>query len=105
MMQAGNKIAARDDKLLRNEKSWRRARVGAIGLLIVWAGVTFALFRSSDVLEREREVGFAVVGWVLFWIVVIDWLNLRLAHIESIKYYRSQLKGGMAMEGRDRKDW
>lgn len=82
------KIVARDDKLLKNEKSWRRARIGVIILAGIWLFILYIFFKSMHILEKE--VLIFIIGWFLFWIVLIDWLNLRIWHIESIKYYRSK---------------
>ena len=87
-MKNGEKIRKRDDKLLKNEKSWRRARAGAVILAAVWLFVVYEVFKSFQFQEEEEKGLFITVGWFLFWIVVVDWLNLRIRHIESIKYYR-----------------
>lgn len=88
-MKDGKKIRARDDILLRNEKSWRRARVGAVILVLVWLVVFFTTFEFSETLKEEKEFSF-LIGWFLFWLVIVDWLNLKIRHIESIKYYRNK---------------
>ncbi|HQG04827.1 MAG TPA: hypothetical protein PLB76_00995 [Anaerohalosphaeraceae bacterium] len=87
MEEVNAKIIARDDKLLKNEKSWRRARIGAIILAGIWLFIVYIFFKSMIL---EKEVLIFSIGWLLFWIVLIDWLNLRIWHIESIKYYRSK---------------
>jgi len=86
-MKTGDQIRARDDKLLKNDKSWRRARVGAILFAAVWVICFFALEKTDSDFEAEKN---AYLIWLAFWIVVIDWLNLRISHIESIKYYRNR---------------
>ena len=88
-MKNGEKIRKRDDKLLRNEKSWRRSRFGALILLLVWLLISYTLFESNE-FPADKEGLYACIGWVLFWIVVFDWLTLRIWHIESIRYYRAQ---------------
>jgi hypothetical protein len=92
-MKASDKILARDDKLLKNEKSWRRSRIGVVILAVVWLFILYVVLKSSHVLEQEKEALFFAIGWFLFWIVLIDWINLRIWHIESIKYYRSIKEG------------
>ena len=79
----------RDDKLLKNEKSWRRARIGAAILAVVWLIILNTVFKSFKAQQENEKILFFSIGWFLFWIVVIDWLNLRIGHIESITYYRS----------------
>ncbi len=88
-IETGEKIRKRDDRLLKNEKSWRRARVGVVIFMLVWFLTFYMLFKSEGILEK-KELLFSCLGWALFWIVIFDWLNLRIWHIESIKYYRSQ---------------
>jgi len=91
-MKAIEKILKRDDKLLKNEKSWRRARIGSIIFAVLWLFILYVFAKSSShVLGHEKELLFFVIGWFLFWIILIDWLNLRISHIESIKYYRSKI--------------
>jgi hypothetical protein len=80
------------DKLLKNEKSWRRARIGAVILAVVWLLILYTVFKSFQIQEENEKILFFAIGWFLFWIVVVDWLNLRISHIESIKYYRSKEK-------------
>jgi len=88
-MKTGEKIKKRDDKLLKNETSWRRARVGAVILMLVWLLISYIFFKSGEILTNN-ELLFSCIGWVLFWVVIFDYLNLRIWHIESIKYYRDQ---------------
>ena len=88
-MKTGEKIRKRDDRLLKNEKSWRRARVGVVILMLVWLLTSYLIFKSGEAWEN-KELLFSCIGWTLFWIVIFDWLNLRIWHIESIKYYRGQ---------------
>jgi len=88
-MKTSEKIRKRDDRLVKNEKSWRRARVGVVILMLVWLLISYMFFKSGEALEN-KELLYTCIGWVLFWIVIFDWLNLRIWHIESIKYYRGQ---------------
>jgi hypothetical protein len=91
-MKTSEKIRKRDDKLVKNEKSWRRARVGVVILVLVWLLILYTL-KSGEIMENKEGL-FSCIGWVLFWIVIFDWLNLRIWHIESIKYYRGQKETG-----------
>jgi len=88
-MKNGEKIRKRDDKFVKNEKSWRRSRVGVVILLLIWLLISYTLFESNE-FHEDKELLYACIGWVLFWIVIIDTLTLRIWHIESIKYYRGQ---------------
>jgi len=90
-MKTSEKIRKRDDKLVKKEKSWRRARVGVVILVLVWLSILYAF--KGEILENKEWL-FSCIGWVLFWIVIFDWLNLRIWHIESIKYYRGQKETG-----------
>ena len=92
-MQKTEKIRKRDDKLLKNEKSWRRARVGVVIFMLVWLLISYMLFKSGEA-QESKELLYSCIGWVLFWIVIFDWLNLRIWHIESIKYYRGEKATG-----------
>ena len=92
-MSSEDKIRVRDDRLLKNEKSWRRARVGVVILMIVWLFGAYMIFQTGEAQENKKLL-FSCIGWVLFWIVIFDWLNLRIWHIESIKYYRNQKEMG-----------
>ncbi|MHC4315767.1 MAG: hypothetical protein ACYSW3_25270 [Planctomycetota bacterium] len=85
------KIRTRDDNLLRNEKSWRRARIGAIFLSIMYVLVIVILQRDEFSSPEEQEKCFVALGkMILFWLLIVSWLNLRLGHIESIKLYRKK---------------
>jgi len=88
-MKTGEKIEKRDDRLVRNEKSWRRARVGVVIFILVWLLISYMFFESGEA-QENKEILFSCIGWILFWMVLYDWLNLRIWHIESIKYYRGQ---------------
>jgi undecaprenyl pyrophosphate phosphatase UppP len=86
-------IRKRDDRLLRNEKSWRRARVGAIVLFIIFFAITISIV-YTDNLESplsEHQAIIAMAIWCVFWLLLIDWLTLRLRHIDSIKLYRKTI--------------
>ena len=86
-MHKTERIRKRDDRLLKNEKSWRRARVGVVIMMLVWLLISFTLFDSIEARENKESL-YSIIGWVLFWVLIFDWLNLRIWHIESIKYYR-----------------
>ena len=88
-----NKILVRDDSLLRKEKSWRRARIGVVILGAVWLLMLISYIISERCLVLEQMgLSFILMGWMLFWLLLFDWLNMRLRHIESIKYYRDKIE-------------
>jgi isoprenylcysteine carboxyl methyltransferase (ICMT) family protein YpbQ len=86
------KILKRDDRLIKNEKSWRRARIGAIFLAIIHILILVFVIKEPSILQGEKEGLISLIVWVVFWLLVIDWLNLRLGHIDSIKLYRNKIK-------------
>jgi len=89
MINKEEKIRRRDERLLKNEKSWRRARIGAICLAIIYI-VFFLIFNAHPLQEESKEVFSALLYWVVFWGLIVSWLNLRLGHIDSIKLYRNE---------------
>ena len=90
-MKDKNKIQVRDDKLLKNEKSWRRARVGVLIFTVVWLSILYITFKSSSTSKEEKGVLFFLIGWSLFWMLLFDWLNMKIRHIDSIKCYREMI--------------
>ena len=87
------KILKRDDRLIKNEKSWRRGRIGAICLAIIHILILVFVLKEPSMLQGEKEVlTSSIIIWVVFWLLLIDWLNLRLGHIDSIKYYRNKMQ-------------
>ena len=85
-------ILKREDRLLSNEKSWRRARIGAVFLFVIFLIVILTLY-GDDLISKDEKVKtlVAVVISCLFWIVIIDWLTLRIWHIDSINFYRKKI--------------
>ncbi len=91
MKNKEEKILKRDIRLVKNEKSWRRARVGAICLSIIHILILILMFKEPLLLQEEsKEVLVSIVAWVIFWLLIVSWLNLRLGHIDSIKLYRNE---------------
>ena len=93
------KILKREERLLKNEKSWRRSRVLAIfifffhlfGLFVL---ITMVFIEPENSLSRtSRTEGLAAMTFFacLFWLLVIEWTNRRIWHIDSIKLYRKKL--------------
>jgi hypothetical protein len=91
MKNKEEKIRERDDRLVKNEKSWRRARLGAICLSVIHILLLIFVFEEPEMFQEEGEEGLASIAiCVVFWLLIVDWLNLRLRHIDSIKLYRSE---------------
>jgi hypothetical protein len=91
MVNKEEKIRKRDDKLLKKEKSWRRARIGAIFLSIFHVLVLVMLQFDKFSLPKGQKKFIVGVGiYTLFLFFVVSELNLRLGHIESIKLYRKK---------------
>ena len=89
MRSKEEKIRRRDERLLKNEKSWRRARIGAICLAIIHI-VCLLILKAHPLQEGSKEGFFVLLGWAVFWMLIVSWLNLRLGHIDSIKVYRNE---------------
>ena len=85
-------ILKREDRLLKNEKSWRRARIGAISIFIIFLVVILVAFSGDDLISKnEKDKAIDVVlGWCIFWMVIIDFLILRIQYIDSINLYRKK---------------
>jgi hypothetical protein len=94
------KILKREDRLLKNEKSWRRSRGLAtfifffllFGLLLLVA--IPVVDKESPISKNGRIEGLIVPAFFacLFWLLVIDWVNIRLWHIDSINLYRKKFQ-------------
>lgn len=82
-------ILKHDDRLLKNETSWRRARIGALILFVVFLIIILTVMRENLISKEERtEALTSVIMGSVFWLLIIDWLTLRLRHIDSINLYR-----------------
>ena len=93
-MKNEERITRYDERLLRNERSWRRARIGAI-FFSVLSFIAFLFARKDDLIAGDslsEELVVSVI-WILFWLLIIDWLTLRLRHIDSINFYRHKYSG------------
>lgn len=84
-MSENNKIRGRDDKLLNNENSWRRARIAAVILALFFMLSTYMIQAEDKLVVQDLLFSS---GWLLFWLLIVDWLNMRIRHIASIKHYR-----------------
>ena len=83
------RIRKRDERLLKQERSWRRARIGAIFLSIIHILILLVLKNDEfSSIEEKKECYFALGICVIFWLLIVSWLNLRLGHIDSIKLYK-----------------
>ncbi len=85
------KILKRDDRLLKNEKSWRRARIGATFIFFIII-ITIFIIRSDNFTSKDLKIEamVSITAWCFFWLLIIDWLNMRIRHIDSIKLYRKK---------------
>jgi len=83
-MKDGHKIHARDDKLLKNEKSWRRARVGAVIFAVVWLLISYTSIKSAPAPGVDREMMYYAIGWLLFWVVLFAWAGIASAFCPSL---------------------
>ena len=89
MKSREQKIIEQDDRLLRKERSWRRAFVGSIFLAIMTGVALFVTISETSVLKEKDEIMSAIGGHLLFWMLIAGYCDLRLRHIKSIKFYRS----------------
>ncbi len=80
-----------ENRLLKNEKSWRRARIGSIFLFLIFLMAILAIYRDDLMSADERRKALTAIAiWCLFWLMIIDWLTLRIRHIDSINLYRKK---------------
>jgi hypothetical protein len=85
------KIIKRDDRMLKNEKSWRRARIGAIFLFLIFSMMITFIYKDDFLSRSEKIETLAAVGvWFILWLAIIETLNFRIMHIDSIKLYRKK---------------
>ena len=91
MKNKEEKILKRDDRLLKNEKSWRRARIGATFIFIIIL-ITIFIIRGGNPVSKDQNIEAlsSIIAWCFFWLLIIDWLNMRIRHIDSIKLYRKK---------------
>ena len=83
------RIRKRDERLLKQERSWKRSRIGAIFLSIIHVLILFVLKNEEFSSTEEKKESYLALGmWIIFWLLIVSWLNLRLGHIDSIKLYR-----------------
>jgi len=91
MVDKEQKILKRDDKLLKNEKSWRRVHIVAICftiiLILILVGINIVEYASQK--EQKEDFLFMFIV-LLFWLHILSGMELRLRHIESIKLYRKR---------------
>jgi type VI protein secretion system component VasK len=82
-------ILKHDNRLLKDEKSWRRARIGA-GLLFLIFLIALLVIYGDDLIsaDERHQALIAIAIWCFFWLLIIESLTLRIRHIDSIKLYR-----------------
>lgn len=84
------KIINRENRLLRNEKSWRRARVGVVFLFII-SVITSPFLLSTDSISRDQgNMGIIFGFYYIFLLLSFDWLNSNIHHIDSVNFYRNK---------------
>jgi hypothetical protein len=85
-------IIDRENCLLRNERSWRRSRIGVIFFFIMSVIILLGML-SSDLIQKDgRNIALFFGIPCVFWLLLLDWVNLRLHHIDSIHYYREKYR-------------
>ena len=91
MKNKEERILKRDDRLLKNEKSWRRARIGATFIFFIIL-ITIFIIRGDNFISKDQRIEalVSITVWCFFWLLIIDWLNMRIRHIDSIKFYRKK---------------
>ena len=87
------KIVNRENHLLRNEKSWRRARIGTMFLLIISVIAFPSLLSSDSILRDKGNMGIIFGFFFMLLLLSIDWATSRIHHIDSINYYRDKYVG------------
>ncbi len=82
-----------EDRLLKNEKSWRRARIGAVLLFFVFLITIFIIYGDDLMSKDERYESLIVFSiWCLFWMMIFEILTLRIRHIDSVNIYRKKIR-------------
>lgn len=82
-------ILKHDNRLLKDEKSWRRARIGAGFLFLIFLIALLVIYGDALISADERHQALiAIAIWCFLWLLIIDSLTLRIRHIDSIKLYR-----------------
>jgi hypothetical protein len=87
------KIINRENRLLRNEKSWHRARIGAIFLFIISIIALPSLLSSDSISRDEGNIGIIYGFWFMLLLLSFDQANSNIHHIDSINYYRGKYIG------------
>lgn len=83
-------IRFQENELLKNERSLRRSRVGAIILIILALIATTATF-NKPLTGTSLEVNTFLRGFCLLLAALGYKYHLQLKHIQSIKMYRQRL--------------
>ena len=89
MRSKEDKIRAADDKLLKRETYYRRARRAELGIGIVILLTMIARFsRSPETMPQDQIVSYWILMMVFF---ASSWLSdAKIRHIESIKVNRKE---------------
>ncbi|MHC4693259.1 MAG: hypothetical protein ACYS67_11010 [Planctomycetota bacterium] len=91
MVDKEEKILKRDDKLLKNEKLWRRTRIVAICFTIIFILILVGniIIEYASPGEQKENLPFMFIV-LLICAHILSGMELRLGHIESIKLYRKK---------------
>ncbi|MHC4458065.1 MAG: hypothetical protein ACYS0I_13460 [Planctomycetota bacterium] len=89
MKSRKERIIKQEDRFLRFEKSWRRARTGAIFLAVILTVITFCakIWLHEELIEESKDISELVWGIVCLLFIAL-YCDLRLQHIDTIKRYR-----------------
>ena len=80
-----------EDRLLKNEKSWRRARIGAVFLFCLCLAILIFIYSDELVSKTEKSEGVIAISiWCFFWVMIFEILTLRIRHIDSVNMYRNK---------------
>ncbi len=85
------KIHDYEERLLKQEKSVRRSRNGAIGFVFLFF-LSHILYSMSEAQHsmRDDRVSRMLVGCIILSIILAYQYGLQTRHIDSIKLFRSQ---------------
>ena len=96
-----NKNAEREDRLLKYENQYRRGRVLAIILLIMFVIVEFILLPNVQS-STLNKIPFNFFSLTTIFLLVSIYINsLYVKHIDSIKYYRKLLENNKESKTKD----
>ena len=87
-MNNDQRLLKHETRLLRRERSYRSALLGAMFLLVVTVvGGAFVLGVEADIADVSRPI----ISMGVFWGMVIAYALAKLDHIATVRHYRPQL--------------